>query len=78
MLESLKLKKKLPRSNVPLYSFSMVNINICCTNMENKFKEEIYDKVEMMRGKISKIFTEQVTHLITTEVGSAKYHVSSY
>jgi hypothetical protein len=29
----------------------------------------------MMRGKITKIFTEKVTHLITTEVGSAKYHV---
>ena len=31
--------------------------------------------VEMMRGKVTKIFTEKVTHLITTEVGSAKYHV---
>jgi len=39
-------------------------------------KEEIYDKVEMMRGKTSKIFTEKVTHLVTTEVGSAKYHAS--
>ena len=38
-------------------------------------KEEIYSRVEMMRGKVSKIFTEKVTHLITTEVGSAKYHV---
>jgi hypothetical protein len=78
MLYSLKSQKKLPRSTVPHYSFSMMNLNICCTNMEKKLREEIYDKVEMMRGKISKIFTEQVTHLITTEVGSAKYHVSSY
>ena len=30
----------------------------------------------MMRGKTSKIFTESVTHLVTTEVGSAKYHVN--
>ncbi len=29
----------------------------------------------MMRGKSARIFTESVTHLITTEVGSAKYHV---
>jgi hypothetical protein len=29
----------------------------------------------MMKGKTSKIFTECVTHLVTTEVGSAKYHV---
>jgi len=78
MLYSLNSKKKLPRSIVPIYSFSMNNLNICCTNMEIKFSEEIYDKVEMMRGKISKNFTEQVTHLITNEVGSAKYHVSSY
>ncbi len=39
-------------------------------------KEDIYEKVLMMRGKITKIFTEKVTHLITTEVGSAKYHVT--
>ena len=38
-------------------------------------KVEIYDKVEMMMGKTSRIFTESITHLITTEVGSAKYHV---
>ncbi len=30
-----------------------------------------------MRGKTSKIFTESVTHLITTEVGSAKYHAAA-
>jgi hypothetical protein len=30
----------------------------------------------MMRGKVSKIFTENVTHLVTNEVGSQKYHVS--
>ena len=75
MLYSLKSQKKLPRSSIPLFSFSMMNLNVCCTNVEKKFREEIYDKVEMMRGKVSKIFTEQVTHLVTTEVGSAKYHV---
>lgn len=32
----------------------------------------------MMRGKVSKIFTENVTHLVTTEVGSQKYHVSVF
>ena len=31
----------------------------------------------MMRAKTTKIFHENVTHLITTEVGSAKYHVRS-
>jgi len=30
----------------------------------------------MMMGKTSRIFTESITHLITTEVGSAKYYVS--
>ena len=44
-------------------------------NYKNKKKEDIYRKVEMMRGKTTGIFTEQVTHLVTTEVGSAKYHV---
>ena len=29
----------------------------------------------MMQGKTCRIFTESVTHLVTTEVGSAKYHV---
>lgn len=31
--------------------------------------------VLMMRGKVCKIFTENVTHLVTNEVGSPKYHV---
>lgn len=30
----------------------------------------------MMNGKTSRVFTQDVTHLITSEVGSAKYHVS--
>jgi hypothetical protein len=30
----------------------------------------------MMDDRSSKIFKESVTHLITTEVGSPKYHVS--
>ena len=42
----------------------------------NLKKQEIYDKVEMMNGKTSRTFTEHVTRLITTEVGSAKYNVS--
>ena len=29
-----------------------------------------------MQGKHSGIFTETITHLVTTEVGSAKYHVN--
>ena len=29
----------------------------------------------MMNGKITGVFTNEVTHLITTEVGSDKYHV---
>jgi hypothetical protein len=29
----------------------------------------------MMNGKTTGVFTNEVTHLITTEVGSAKYHV---
>ena len=31
----------------------------------------------MMQGKTCRIFTETVTHLITTEVGSAKYHAAA-
>ena len=50
------------------------NIKLICFQK----KEEIYEKVLMMRGKTTKIFTEKVTHLITTEVGSAKYHVILY
>ncbi|RNA05040.1 DNA topoisomerase 2-binding 1 [Brachionus plicatilis] len=76
MLHTFNKKKKLPRSIIPIYSSSMLDLNICCSNMEKKLREEIYSKVEMMRGKISKIFTENVTHLVTTEVGSAKYHAA--
>ncbi|CAF0961216.1 unnamed protein product [Brachionus calyciflorus] len=76
MLYTYKNQKKLPRSSIPIYSSSMVDLNVCCSNMEKKLREEIYVKVEMMRGKISKIFTENVTHLVTTEVGSAKYHAA--
>ena len=31
----------------------------------------------MMQGNVSKILAETVTHLITTEVGSAKYHAAA-
>ena len=40
-------------------------------------QEEIYTKVNLMQGKTNKIFTESITHLITTEVGSAKYHAAA-
>ena len=32
----------------------------------------------MMNGRTSGVFTNEVTHLITTEVGSAKYHVNLF
>ena len=99
MLSSLKSSKKLPRSLTPIFSLSMLDLNVCCTNIEKKLRvipfwlhllqvklesnavkiqEEIYTKVAMMNGKTSKIFTESVTHLVTTEVGSAKYHVNQW
>lgn len=78
MLTSLKTNKKLPRSPLPIYSFSFDNLNVCCTNIEKKQRENIYNMVALMRGKTSKIFTESVTHLVTTEVGSAKYHVKFF
>lgn len=77
MLSSIKSQKKLPRTVIPAYSFSMEKLIVCCTNIEKKLRQEIYDKVEMMRGKTSKIFTDSVTHLVTTEVGSAKYQAAA-
>jgi hypothetical protein len=36
ILNSIKKQRKLPRSTIPVYSFSMENLLICCTNMEKK------------------------------------------
>ena len=36
MLHSLRAGRKLPRTLVPIYSLAMVDMNICCTNMEKR------------------------------------------
>jgi hypothetical protein len=56
----------------------MSDLNVCCTNIEQNLSEKIYEKVEMMKGKVSEFFTDQVTHLVTNKVGSAEYHVSNF
>jgi hypothetical protein len=61
--------------NIPIYSTSLRDFTLCCSNMESKFKLEMYDKIRMMQGKISQVFTANVTHLITNKVGSEKYYV---
>ena len=61
--------------NIPIYSTSLKDFTLCCSNMESKFKLEIYDKIRMMQGKISQVFTANVTHLVTNKVGSEKYYV---
>ncbi len=43
--------------------------------MKVEIKQEIYDKIVMMKGKISKNLNSNVTYLITNKVGSEKYHV---
>jgi hypothetical protein len=74
IIDSISNKKRLPKSEIPVFSSSFKELIICCTNIDKTLRADIYKKVEMMQGKITKIFTESVTHLITTEVGSLKYH----
>lgn len=38
MLMSLKMQRKLPRSLTPIYSLSMTDMNVCCTNIEKKLR----------------------------------------
>ena len=38
MLFSIKNQKKLPRTVIPAYSFSMEKLIVCCTNIEKKLR----------------------------------------
>ena len=42
MLSSFRKGKKLNRTPVPLFSFAMQDLNVCCTNMEKKQRVLIY------------------------------------
>ncbi len=38
MLSSLQKKRKLPRCVTPIFSMSMSDLNVCCTNIEKKLR----------------------------------------
>ncbi|XP_065322224.1 DNA topoisomerase 2-binding protein 1-like isoform X2 [Gordionus sp. m RMFG-2023] len=67
----------IPNWEVPIYSMSMSNMIVCCTNIYNEQKTEIFRKISKMKGEISRDLTIDVTHLITNKVGTKKYIIAS-
>ena len=44
MISSIKNQKKFPRSDIPIYSFAMLNLNVCCSNVEKKLRVSFYNQ----------------------------------
>ncbi|XP_063404919.1 DNA topoisomerase 2-binding protein 1-like [Mytilus trossulus] len=76
ILSSLEHKLDIPRRSTPIFNLAMKDLVVCCSNLDKEIREELHKKVEMMGGEASKTLTDQVTHLVTGEVGSKKYQVS--
>ncbi|XP_071943540.1 DNA topoisomerase 2-binding protein 1-like isoform X2 [Antedon mediterranea] len=77
VLSCLSLKIPIPKTKHPIYSMAMKDIQVCCSNIERKAREQIHTKVQWMGGHVTKTFNELVTHLVVGEVGSKKYHVAA-
>ena len=38
MISSVRNQRKLPKSEIPIYSSSMANLIVCCSNVEKKIR----------------------------------------
>ncbi|KAK3106422.1 hypothetical protein FSP39_019639 [Pinctada imbricata] len=76
ILTSLQFQMDIPRRSIPIYNLAMKDLVVCCSNIDQKVREDIHQKVEYMGGSYKKDFTDIVTHLIVGEVGSKKYQVA--
>ncbi|KAF1745359.1 hypothetical protein MXB_3319, partial [Myxobolus squamalis] len=63
----------LPKIEFPIYSLSLQNVVICCTNLNKEERNKLSMIVKYLGGKFSKDLTSAVTHLIAGKVGSKKY-----
>ncbi|XP_038058613.1 DNA topoisomerase 2-binding protein 1-like isoform X1 [Patiria miniata] len=77
VLWCLENDKAVPKVDHPIYSMSMHNVTISCSNVERSHRDRIHRLVQRMGGTVAKNFTDTVTHLIVGEVGSKKYHVAA-
>ncbi|CAK8679700.1 unnamed protein product [Clavelina lepadiformis] len=71
----IQLKKNL---KYPVHNLTMFNCLICFSNIPPKERQEMMSKVEKMGGKTSGLLTQDVTHLIVSEVGSVKYFSAAH
>ncbi|GAV09316.1 DNA topoisomerase 2-binding protein 1 [Ramazzottius varieornatus] len=78
VLTSIRQGFSLPRHlGSAIFSFALLRVNVCCSNMMAEAREEVYRMVQEMAGTTNKALTACCTHLITPVVGSVKYFAAT-
>ena len=73
VLQCLANGMPLPNSIHPVYSLAMTGTLVSCTSIAKPLREKLKQLIEHMNGVFARDLTNEVTHLVAGEVGSAKY-----
>ncbi|XP_071479717.1 DNA topoisomerase 2-binding protein 1-like [Diadema antillarum] len=77
VISCLELQVAVPNVPHPINNIAMQDVVVSCSSVEKAKRENLHQLIQWMGGRVSRDFTEMVTHLVVGEVGSKKYHVAA-